>query len=157
MNFHTSHITSTLFTNELKLFIVKIMYILMKQTQITESETNSAKRQKSTKSTCTMYYLSGTSRVPKVKGVRDLKSSKYWPLKSENSLFIAFSYYNFKKSGGSADPADPVLAGSLIWKKCKIDFYPLFYSNAMTKYKRSRDPASTGSEGSADPPDFLKL
>ena len=36
------------------------------------------------------------------------------PLKSENSLFIAFSYYNFKKSGGSADPSDPVLAGPLV-------------------------------------------
>ena len=52
-------------------------------------------------------------RGPKVRGVSDLKSSKNLPLKYENSLFIAFLYYNFKKSGGSADPSDPVLAGPL--------------------------------------------
>ena len=50
---------------------------------------------------------------PKVRGVNDLKSSKNLPLKYEKSLFIASLYYNFKKSGGSADPFDPVLAGPL--------------------------------------------
>ena len=49
----------------------------------------------------------------KSQGVRDLKFSKNLPLKYENSLFIAFSYHDFKKSRGSADPADPVLARSL--------------------------------------------
>ena len=70
-----------------------------------------------------MYFRdtkSGTSRGPKVKGVRDLKSSKNVYLNSENSLFIAFSYYNFKKSRGSADPADPVLAGSLVRRLFRV-------------------------------------
>ena len=61
-----------------------------------------------------VFTATRAPRGPKVRGVSDLKSSKNLPLKYENSLFIAFLYYNFKKSGGSADPSDPVLAGPLI-------------------------------------------
>ena len=49
----------------------------------------------------------------KSQGVRDLKSSKNIPLKSKNSLFIMFSYYNFKTSAEPADLAESVIAGAL--------------------------------------------
>ena len=58
-------------------------------------------------------YESGAPRGPKVMGGQRPQISKNVPLKSVNTLFTAFSYYNFKKSRGSADPADPVLAGYL--------------------------------------------
>ena len=54
-------------------------------------------------------------------GVKNLKSSKNLPLMAKKSLFIAFLYYNFKKSGGSADPVDPVLAGSLMLNDARLD------------------------------------
>ena len=71
-----------------------------------------------------------TSRGPKVRGVRELKSSKISPLKHEKSLFIAFLYYSFKKSRGSADPADPVLGDHGFDIKIRIlrDFNA-FYKN----------------------------
>ena len=78
-------------------------------------------------------FLSGTSRGPKVRGVRDLKSSKNVPLKSKNSLFFAFLHYNFKKSGGSADPTDPVLVGSL---RNEVDFRCFIRTSHSCKMKR---------------------
>ena len=55
----------------------------------------------------------GALREPKVRGGQTPQIFKKIPLNSVNSLFIAFSYYNFKTSGGSADPTDPLLAWPL--------------------------------------------
>ena len=51
------------------------------------------------------------SKRPKVRDVRELKSTTNLPLKSENVSLIAFSYYNFKKSGGSTNSvhAEPLI------------------------------------------------
>ena len=65
---------------------------------------------------CVVYFhpiSQGPREDQKSWGSETSNLPKIYPSNPKKKLFIAFSYYNFKKSAGSADPADPVLARSL--------------------------------------------
>ena len=61
---------------------------------------------------------------------KSLKSPENLPLKSKNSLFIAFSYYNFKRSRGQLTPLTLCSRGS--WLKLFFIVFTLKLSDSRT-------------------------